>query len=393
MAVLVLDAESDDRTVEYAAAANAEVIVRPWSDFVDARTHALAAVRTPWTLVLDADEALDDILREAIARAPENVDGYIVRRTTYFCGKPLRMWRNEPLLRLVRTGRVRVVARPAAGGSAALHEHLVCDGPVGELDGTLLHYSYPTIESYRSKFARYTSIEAAGMPASFVRALAATLIAPLRCVDFLVRRGAPRNLHIGAGRSALPRGRARNSPASRRPRWRCSERISNDTIRSSGTNNAAAFHRARRPARRRPDAREAPRCHRPRGVQRRAPVRCARVSGAARYATSVRAYRKNRSSGARYSRRRFRARAQSPRAGCRPALHRRPARESTACGRQPERASARLQNRSRAARSLRRSRQRRIRRYDRPIRRPARGPPSRAASWSARAEDAALHRA
>lgn len=208
MAVLVLDAESDDRTVEYAAAANAEVIVRPWIDFVDARTYALAAVRTPWTLVLDADEALDDILREAIERAPEDVDGYIVRRTTYFCGKPLRMWRNEPLLRLVRTGRARVVARPAAGGSAALHERLVCDGPVGELDGTLLHYSYPTIESYRSKFARYTSIEAAGMPASFVRAVAATLIAPLRCVDFLARRGAvldgPRGWYVAWWSACYP---------------------------------------------------------------------------------------------------------------------------------------------------------------------------------------------
>ncbi|MHB8147293.1 MAG: glycosyltransferase family 2 protein [Vulcanimicrobiaceae bacterium] len=190
MPVLVLDAQSKDRTVEYASSAGAEVLLREWTDFVDARTYALTAVRTTWTFVLDADEALDERLREAIAQAPDDVDGYIVRRTTYFCGKPLRMWRNEPLLRLVRTGRARVVARPATGGDAALHERLICEGRIGELDGTLLHYSYPTVESYRSKFARYTAIEAAGKRASVPRALAATIVAPLRFVDYLLRRGA-----------------------------------------------------------------------------------------------------------------------------------------------------------------------------------------------------------
>ena len=190
MPILVLDALSTDRTVEHARSAGAQVISRAWTDFVDARIHALAAVHTPWTLMLDADEALDDRLREAIVAAPEDVDGYVLRRTTYFCGKPVRMWRNEPLLRLVRTDRARIVARPVAGGEAALHERLVCDGAVAELPGTLLHYSYPTYESYRTKYASYTAIEAAGMRPSLGRALVAALVAPLRCADFLLRRGA-----------------------------------------------------------------------------------------------------------------------------------------------------------------------------------------------------------
>ncbi len=114
----------------------------------------------------------------------------IVRRTTYFRGKPVRMWRNEPLLRLVRSGTAHIEARPATGGDAALHERLLCDGPVGELNGTLLHYSYPDRASYQRKFKLYTSIEAAGSNRNPLRAVRETLLGPVRFARNLLRRGA-----------------------------------------------------------------------------------------------------------------------------------------------------------------------------------------------------------
>src|SRR5215469_15972869 len=87
MRVMVLDALSRDHTVQFARGAGADVVQREWTDFVDARQFALSQVKTPWALMLDADEALDDVLREAIVHAGDDVDGYRVRRTTYFCGK------------------------------------------------------------------------------------------------------------------------------------------------------------------------------------------------------------------------------------------------------------------------------------------------------------------
>lgn len=196
----VLDAESDDGTVPYAQSAGATVEVRPWTDFVDARRYALSRIDTPWVLLLDADEALDDRLRDAIVAAPGDVDGYYVRRNTYFRGKPMRMWSGEPLLRLVRTQRARIEALPATGGSAALHERLVCEGRTGELDGTLLHYSYPDAASYLEKFDSYTSIEARGATPGATRRLKETLLVPLRFANNLLRRGAlldgPRGWYI-----------------------------------------------------------------------------------------------------------------------------------------------------------------------------------------------------
>lgn len=186
MRVFVLDACSRDRTAEFARAASAEVVERPWTDFVDARTFALSRVSTPWALMLDADEELEDDLRDAIVAAKGDVDGYRVRRSTYYCGKPLRMWRNEALLRLFRVGRARL---ESGSGAAAIHERWVCDGPVADLPGTLLHYSYPDAASYRAKFARYTDIEGASLRFSLLRVAWEWLLLWPRFAWLLIRRG------------------------------------------------------------------------------------------------------------------------------------------------------------------------------------------------------------
>jgi glycosyltransferase involved in cell wall biosynthesis len=198
--ILVVDAHSGDATVAFARSAGARVIDRPWTNFVDARSYALAQVTTPWTLMIDADEALDDVLRDAIVAADDAPQGYVVLRTTYFAGKPMRIWSNEPLLRLFRTGSARLDAQPAAGGSAQLHERWSVDGPTAELHGTLLHYSYPDVASYRAKYRRYTDTEAAGMRASAVRAVVESMLVLPRFARLALLKGAlldgPRGLYI-----------------------------------------------------------------------------------------------------------------------------------------------------------------------------------------------------
>jgi hypothetical protein len=189
MRVFVLDAYSRDHTVQFAKGAGAEVVQREWTDFVDARTFALSHVRTPWALMLDADEALDDELREGLLAADANVDAYRVARTTYFCGKPMRVWRGEPLIRLFRPGAARLTTHPAAGGTANLHERWESDASVDALPGTLLHFSYPDYATYRRKFDAYTSAEANGLQPSLAGWLSAALQLPLRFARLTFVRG------------------------------------------------------------------------------------------------------------------------------------------------------------------------------------------------------------
>jgi hypothetical protein len=201
-----LDALSRDHTVQFARAAGAQVVQREWTDFIDARRFALAHVDTPWTLMIDADEALDDVLRDAIVDAPDARDGYRLKRTTYFRGKPMRIWTNEPLLRLFRTGRAQLRGNPAAAESAPLHETWTSEGDVGDLPGTLLHYSYPDSASYRAKFDRYTSLEARTLPGSLLDFIAASLSSIPRLLWLLFGKGAlldgPRGWYV-AYRSAI----------------------------------------------------------------------------------------------------------------------------------------------------------------------------------------------
>jgi glycosyltransferase involved in cell wall biosynthesis len=208
MHVFVLDACSRDHTVQFARGAGAEVVQREWTDFVEARRFALSCVRTPWVLMIDADEALDDVLREAILGCSGEVDGYVIRRSTYFCGRPMRLWRNEPLLRLFRAGRATLEANPAAGGSAAVHERWTLEGRLGNLAGTLLHFSYPDYASYRVKYDWYTSTEAQGVPRSFLRFGRAWLVGGLRFWWLLFGKGSlldgPRGIYVGYKSAMYP---------------------------------------------------------------------------------------------------------------------------------------------------------------------------------------------
>lgn len=189
MPVFVLDAESTDGTVRIASDLGARVEQRPWSGFVSARRYALSRVTTPWVFMLDADEALDDRLVGALFEAPEDVDAYIVRRTSWFCGRPIRRWTGEALVRVFRPDRATLESHPESGGTGEIHERWVVEGPVGELPGSLVHYSYPSISSYRRKFDEYTTIEARGLRSSPLQFAFTTLRAVARFFAHVLLRG------------------------------------------------------------------------------------------------------------------------------------------------------------------------------------------------------------
>jgi len=152
--------------------------------------------------MLDADEALDAALGTAILSAEPDAttDAYAIRRSTFFCGRPMRhgAWGSDAPVRLFRTSRATLVASPAAGGKAELHESWRVPGRVDVLGGELLHYSYPTLASYREKFERYTSLEAHGLRATGFSVALASVLAVLRAPWLLVVKGGWRDGWRGA---------------------------------------------------------------------------------------------------------------------------------------------------------------------------------------------------
>ena len=64
--VVVIDAESQDKTAAIAREATDHVIVRPWPGFAAQKNFGLAQATGEWILSLDADETVSPALRAEI---------------------------------------------------------------------------------------------------------------------------------------------------------------------------------------------------------------------------------------------------------------------------------------------------------------------------------------
>jgi len=157
--VLVIDAESTDKTAELARAAGARVIVRPWSGFGAQKNFAMEQAQADWVLIVDADERVSQDLRDEILRVLQydgsNVTAYRVPRRNYYYGTWIRGAGQYPdrQTRLVRRECGRYNYLP-------VHEHLEVNGFVEDLRGHLDHYTHPTVVSHEAKIERYSSLAA-----------------------------------------------------------------------------------------------------------------------------------------------------------------------------------------------------------------------------------------
>lgn len=156
---LVVDSGSGDHTVEAARRCGARVISHPWGGFGPQKQFAVEQARHDWVLCLDADERLSPALRESITAlfsqgAPPHA-AYALARRNRFLGRWLAHGEGYPDWNTRLFDR-----RRARWSSDAVHEHVVADGPVGRLEGDLLHVSAESIERYIAKQNRYTTLQA-----------------------------------------------------------------------------------------------------------------------------------------------------------------------------------------------------------------------------------------
>jgi glycosyltransferase involved in cell wall biosynthesis len=165
--MLVVDSGSQDDTVEIARARGARVIVQQWLGFGPQRRYAVREAAHDWVLCIDADEQLSPELAIAInaaLREPMHAAFRMARRNRFF-GRWLRHGEGYP------DWTVRLFDRRHAHWSDdAVHEHVLADGPVGRLDGDLLHASAESLDAYLAKQNRYTTLQAEAMHARGERA-------------------------------------------------------------------------------------------------------------------------------------------------------------------------------------------------------------------------------
>lgn len=157
--VLVVDSFSVDNTRELAAQLGCEVVTRAFKHYADQRNWAIAqhGNSCAWQLHLDADDVLEDraiaSLCEAVRKPGANA-GFLLKRLTYFMGRPLRFaGENSWHLRLFRSGQ-------GACEDRLYDQHFTCRGPVARLDGLMHDLNAGTLSEWSVRHNRWSDLEA-----------------------------------------------------------------------------------------------------------------------------------------------------------------------------------------------------------------------------------------
>lgn len=159
--VYIVDSGSSDRTLEIARAAGANVVSHAFESHSRQLNWALDTLplEAPWTLRLDADERLTAELKAeisaALAAAPEDVAGYMMKRRVYFWGRWIRFGGYYPtwLTRLWRTRRGR-------SEDAWMDEHmLVSGGRIAKLTHDFIDENHKGLSFWIDKHNRYADRE------------------------------------------------------------------------------------------------------------------------------------------------------------------------------------------------------------------------------------------
>lgn len=158
--LVVVDAESCDKTVELARACGAKVSVRPWPGFGLQKNFGMAQASSDWILILDADERVTEELRGEVKIClavwkPGAPVAYRIPRRNFFYGAWVQRGGVYPdyQVRLFRRGTARY-------NDVAVHENLIVDGEIGTLAGHLDHYTERRIRDHFKKFGLYTTLAA-----------------------------------------------------------------------------------------------------------------------------------------------------------------------------------------------------------------------------------------
>ncbi|HSS30772.1 MAG TPA: glycosyltransferase family 2 protein [Nitrospiraceae bacterium] len=158
--LLVVDAESRDRTVELARACGAKVSVRPWAGFGLQKNFGMAQASSDWILILDADERVTEELRREITDRLKGWSSgapvaYRIPRRNFFYGAWVQRGGVYPdyQVRLFRRGMARY-------NDVAVHENLLVDGEIGTLAGHIDHFTERRIQDHFKKFGLYTTLAA-----------------------------------------------------------------------------------------------------------------------------------------------------------------------------------------------------------------------------------------
>ncbi|MEO8588832.1 MAG: glycosyltransferase family 2 protein [Flavobacteriales bacterium] len=156
--IVVVDSFSTDRTEDIAKEHGARFVQHAFEGHIEQKTWAITQAAHPFILSIDADEALDELLKDAVRKAKAGAaDGYTMNRLTNYCGTWIRHggWYPDVKLRLWDSRK---------GTWTGINPHdryeMERDAHIEHLNGDLLHYSYNSLDDHLKQVDYFTTIAA-----------------------------------------------------------------------------------------------------------------------------------------------------------------------------------------------------------------------------------------
>ncbi|MGP1514377.1 MAG: glycosyltransferase family 2 protein [Bacteroidales bacterium] len=158
--IVVVDSFSKDRTEKICKQFNVKFISNKFEDYASQKNFAILQSTGDYILSLDADEQLNEVLRQEILKIKHNniADAYSFNRMTNYCGEKWIKhcgWYPDTTIRLVKR-------ELAHFEGAFVHEGIRLNASIKlvHLKGDLLHYSYYTTEEHINRINKYSTLGA-----------------------------------------------------------------------------------------------------------------------------------------------------------------------------------------------------------------------------------------
>jgi glycosyltransferase involved in cell wall biosynthesis len=157
--IVVFDNGSTDSTKDIVRKFNAALHEGKWQGFGKTKKMATSLAKYDWVLSLDADEAIDSVLKQSILSLPLNNENtaFEIRFRNFLGKKHLKYgeWGRDKHIRLFNR-------RTVNWDDAHVHEELIIPRGVAveRINGSILHRTMKDMKEYSEKMVKYAMLNA-----------------------------------------------------------------------------------------------------------------------------------------------------------------------------------------------------------------------------------------
>jgi (heptosyl)LPS beta-1,4-glucosyltransferase len=157
--VIVVDSFSTDDTKKICEDEGVKFVEKEWEGYAKTKNYANSLASHEWIFSLDADEEVDEILKQAILSQKENgfTCLYVVNRLSNYCGKWIKhsTWYPDKKTRIFPKSKT-------TWSGEYVHEELEFTEQMKEVElaGHLNHYTYYDYVDHRQRADKYSILTA-----------------------------------------------------------------------------------------------------------------------------------------------------------------------------------------------------------------------------------------